>query len=99
MRGLDKMSVDQLLELSAAVGKMLERRRREILHNLDALKGTGANGKHHRRAGSVMKGRKIAPKYRGPGGETWAGRGAKPRWMTALLKTGRKVESFRIKGT
>lgn len=46
---------------------------------------------------SALKGVKIKPKYRGPNGETWAGRGAKPRWMTAAMKKGRKLESFLIK--
>ena len=43
-----------------------------------------------------MKGIKIAPKYRGPGGETWAGRGATPRWLTALVKEGHSIEEFLI---
>ena len=29
--------------------------------------------------------------------ETWAGRGAKPRWMVAALKKGKKIDSFLIK--
>ena len=45
---------------------------------------------------SAMKGVKIAPKYRGPGGETWAGRGATPRWLKALVKEGHSVEEFLI---
>ena len=46
-----------------------------------------------------MKGRKVPPKYRGPGGETWAGRGARPRWLAALLKQGRKLDEFAIDKT
>jgi DNA-binding protein H-NS len=38
----------------------------------------------------------VPAKYRGPGGETWAGRGARPRWLTALIKQGRKLEEFAI---
>jgi hypothetical protein len=38
----------------------------------------------------------VPPKYRGPGGETWAGRGATPRWLKALVKEGRPVEEFLI---
>lgn len=30
---------------------------------------------------STLLGKKIAPKYRGAGGETWAGRGAVPPWL------------------
>jgi DNA-binding protein H-NS len=35
--------------------------------------------------------------YRSPSGETWAGRGAKARWMVDALKKGKKMESFLIK--
>ena len=34
---------------------------------------------------------------RSPSGETWAGRGARPRWMVAALKKGKKMERFLIK--
>ena len=46
---------------------------------------------------SSLKGKKVPPKYRSPSGDTWAGRGAKPRWMVAALKKGKKIESFLIK--
>jgi DNA-binding protein H-NS len=35
--------------------------------------------------------------YRSPSGETWAGRGARPRWMVDALKKGKKMEGFLIK--
>jgi DNA-binding protein H-NS len=40
----------------------------------------------------------VAPKYRNPDNptETWAGRGLKPRWMTAAIKRGKKLEDFLI---
>ena len=40
----------------------------------------------------------AAPKYRNPDNpaETWAGRGLKPRWLAAALKTGKKLEDFSI---
>ncbi len=38
----------------------------------------------------------IAPKFRGPNGETWSGRGIAPKWLTALEATGRNREEFRI---
>jgi DNA-binding protein H-NS len=34
--------------------------------------------------------------YRSPSGETWAGRGARPRWMVEALKKGKKMEDFLI---
>src|SRR5262249_27239196 len=45
---------------------------------------------------SVLKGRKVPPKYRGPSGETWAGRGARPRWLVAAIKGGKKLDDFLI---
>jgi DNA-binding protein H-NS len=40
----------------------------------------------------------VAPKYRNPEdpAETWAGRGLKPRWLQAAIKSGKKVEDFLI---
>jgi DNA-binding protein H-NS len=39
----------------------------------------------------------LTPKYRGPGGEVWSGRGRQPRWITELEATGHDKEEFRIK--
>lgn len=41
----------------------------------------------------------VAPKYRNPErpSETWAGRGKKPRWLAAQLKSGKQIDDFRIK--
>jgi DNA-binding protein H-NS len=46
-----------------------------------------------------LKGTKVAPKFRSPDGETWAGRGAKPRWLVAAIKEGKKLEDFAIEKT
>jgi DNA-binding protein H-NS len=43
-----------------------------------------------------LKGQKAKPKYRGPKGETWAGRGLAPRWLTDLENKGKKREQFLI---
>jgi DNA-binding protein H-NS len=40
---------------------------------------------------------RVLPKYRNPQtSETWSGRGKRPRWLVAAVKSGRKVEEFRI---
>lgn len=39
---------------------------------------------------------KVAPKYRNEKGETWTGRGKKPRWLAAALTGGAKLEDFLI---
>jgi len=40
----------------------------------------------------------VLPKYRNPAepAETWAGRGRQPRWLTAQLKSGKRIDDFRI---
>src|ERR1700692_2054125 len=40
----------------------------------------------------------VIPKYRNPAepAETWAGRGKQPRWLTAQLRSGKKLDDFRI---
>jgi DNA-binding protein H-NS len=39
----------------------------------------------------------VLPKYRNPQtSETWSGRGKRPLWLVAAMKSGRKIEEFRI---
>jgi DNA-binding protein H-NS len=40
----------------------------------------------------------VFPKYRNPAKpfETWAGRGKRPRWLTAQLRSGKTLDDFRI---
>ena len=38
----------------------------------------------------------VAPKYRGPQGETWTGRGLMPKWLSVLTAQGQSKESFLI---
>ena len=97
---LKNMDVDALLTLRADVERALGERARELEGQL-ARVGGAPGKKRGRPAGgamrsSTLKGTKVPPKYRGPGGETWAGRGAKPRWLTALLSEGHSLEEFSV---
>jgi len=38
----------------------------------------------------------VAPKYIGPNGETWSGRGLTPRWLATLITQGQAKESFLV---
>ncbi|MGO9483320.1 MAG: H-NS family nucleoid-associated regulatory protein [Rhodomicrobium sp.] len=40
---------------------------------------------------------KQPPKYRGPNGEEWSGRGPAPRWMKPFLAKGKTKADFLIK--
>jgi DNA-binding protein H-NS len=87
-----EMNVQALMNLRTQIDKRLAELRTELEKQLDALIG---QAKPKRKAS--LKGRKVPPKYRSPSGETWAGRGAKPKWMAEALKKGKKMESFLIK--
>jgi DNA-binding protein H-NS len=41
----------------------------------------------------------VFPKFRNPAepSQTWAGRGRQPRWLTAELRSGKRIDDFRIK--
>jgi DNA-binding protein H-NS len=87
---LSGMTVEALMDLRERVDEMLHERRAELEKQLKAFAGARVV----RGSGSVLKGRKVPPKYRGSSGETWAGRGAKPRWLVAAIKRGKKLDDF-----
>jgi len=96
MPNLKGMNVEALMSLRNQVEKRLLELRAELEKQLAAI--TPRKGKAVR-TGSSLKGRKVPPKYRGPSGETWAGRGARPRWLVAAMKGGKKLENFLIDRT
>jgi DNA-binding protein H-NS len=40
----------------------------------------------------------VSPKFRNPdqSSETWSGRGKRPRWLDAQLRSGKRIDDFRI---
>src|SRR5215469_6118482 len=94
------MSVEALMDLRKRVDQMLLERRAEIEKQLErvgrAIDVVGGRGGQR---GSALKGRKVPSKYRSPSGDTWAGRGAKPRWLVAAIKAGKKPDDFLINKT
>jgi DNA-binding protein H-NS len=98
---LKNMHLDALLILRADIDKRLDDERRELEKQLSRLGSEvhidgGGQRQVRRRRTHPLKGHKVAPKYRGPAGETWAGRGQRPRWLTALIKQGQKISEFAI---
>ena len=107
---LDQMELVELAQLrddvqSALSGK-IEMERQELqskLAEIEKLQDTSkssrltkprvvAKGRKHR-----AEGKKAAPKYRGPNGETWAGRGLAPKWLVELEAKGKKRDQYLIK--
>src|SRR5690348_4749079 len=90
---LSGMTVEALMDLRKQVDETLLKRRAELEKQLARMDG----GVRIVRGGvSVLKGKKVPPKYRGPSRETWAGRGAKPRWLVAAIRGGKKLGDFLI---
>jgi DNA-binding protein H-NS len=93
---LSVMSVDALLKLRDDIGAVLGRKADELKGQLSRLTGGGDVGNGRKKKGRATKGRKVAAKYRDSEGNTWAGRGAQPRWLTAAIKAGKKRDDFLI---
>ena len=98
---LNSMSVDDLWELHERVNAQLSRKLvaekaelEERLYQVSRDNKRRALPKRARRAYP-----KVSPKFRNPKNraETWAGRGKQPRWLAAQLRSGKKLEDFRIK--
>src|SRR5262249_24058672 len=89
---LSGMSVEALMDLQTRVDEALNERRAEIEKQLKMFAG----GRVVRGGGSALKGRKVPPKYRSRSGDTWAGRGARPGWLVAAIKGGKRLDDFLI---
>jgi DNA-binding protein H-NS len=93
---LSGMTVEALMDLRKRVDETLSERRAELQQQLARMETIAVIRRVVRGGGSVLKGRKVPAKYRGPSGETWAGRGARPRWLVAAIKGGKRLDDFLI---
>jgi DNA-binding protein H-NS len=88
-------------ELEARINELAGIQRRRSRKEIRPTSKTARKSSTGSRSGKAkinpLKGSKASPKYRGPNGETWAGRGLAPTWLTALEAKGKKRESFLIK--
>lgn len=82
---LKTMSLDALIGLQKQISTEIDRHRAQLKKTLSQIDGgtrRAASAIRGATKHSPLLGRKVKPKYRNPRtGETWAGRGAKPRWM------------------
>lgn len=103
---LKAMSISKLQDLKSKVeveiSERVRARRQELEAELSKLHGYSGGARAGRPAGRGRRGPRgsVAPKYRNPENtaETWAGRGLKPRWLTAAIKGGKKLDDFAIEG-
>jgi DNA-binding protein H-NS len=93
------LSNEALCKLRDEIATLLNGRAEDMRRELDRLTGGGgAHGGETNGGGGAPKAmrKKAAPKYRGPDGDTWTGRGMKPRWLASAMKEGKKLEDFLI---
>jgi len=96
---LKNMSAAALIDLRGDIDRVLAAKvaaeRKELQAKLDKLEQFGKGGRGKGRS-HPLKGGKVPPRFRGPEGETWSGRGLRPKWLTALIAQGRKLEEFAL---
>jgi DNA-binding protein H-NS len=100
---LNKMSLKELKDLQSQVNKAVssfeDRRRKEALAEIEEI--ARAKGFSLSELTGSTAPRKRAPataKYANPADatDTWSGRGRKPRWVEAALKSGKTLADLSI---
>ena len=100
---VDKMSLKDLIELDSRVKKAIvsakERERTETRQKLlEMAEQSGFSVTELFGGTRGGKGGKVAVKYRNRDNpsETWTGRGRQPKWLSAALKKGAKLQDFAL---
>lgn len=101
---INSLSVKELRDLQSQVAKAIasfeDRKKKEALAELEEkARALGYSLAELTGAPIVPRKRTPAmPKYANPAdtGETWSGRGRKPRWFDAAMKAGKKPEDLAI---
>jgi DNA-binding protein H-NS len=107
-----KYSFTELLKIKKNLEREVKSRQAHEVHELRAkvtemsetlgitaaelLRQPSVPGRHSVRKTRHVRG-KQPPKYRGPGGEEWSGRGPAPRWMKPHLAKGKTKADFLIR--
>jgi DNA-binding protein H-NS len=105
---IDHLDVASLNKLIEQAQKLLASRREETTSKLieemrskakalgldldEVLGRKASNGRKQRSDLGV----KLKPKFKGPNGETYTGRGPTPKWLKSLERKGQSREKFRI---
>jgi DNA-binding protein H-NS len=99
-------SVNELLAQKAAIEKQIAEAQREQraealskIRSLMSEYGLSVADLSGRAAAGARggTGSKVAPKYRDPQtGNTWSGRGLKPKWLSSALAEGNQLEDFKL---
>jgi DNA-binding protein H-NS len=101
---------DYLAQIEELKQKAEEARKKELAEVINDIKakiaehgltaadlGLAGGGGRRSSAPAPRSGGKVPPKYKGPNGELWTGRGRKPAWVVAQLNSGRSLAEFEIR--
>lgn len=99
-RDLDELSIDELWALRERITADLASRliAEKTALELRLKQIRGGCGEQSETPKERRPYPKVFPKFRNPDrpSETWAGRGKQPRWLTAQLRTGKRMDDFLI---
>jgi DNA-binding protein H-NS len=107
---MSKMTLSDLLSQKAAIDKLIaETQRAErseaiaqirtlmAQYGLDLADIGSKGGAATRTPKAAGTGAKVAAKYRNPAtGDSWSGRGLKPKWLAAAIASGRSLSDFAV---
>lgn len=100
---LNSLSLKELKDLQSQVAKGIatfeDRKRKEAIAELEEIaRAKGYSWAELTGAPVVRKRAPAAPKYANPAdkSDTWSGRGRKPRWFEAALKSGMSPEDLSV---
>jgi DNA-binding protein H-NS len=96
----NSMSVEELWflrsEISVVLASKIAAEKTKLEKRLRQLQSNSVSSEIVRRERRPYP--QVFPKYRNPAdpAQTWAGRGKQPRWVTEQLRSGKKLDDFRI---
>lgn len=100
---LTNMTIEQLQDLikdaETAIRRKQREQRSEVIQQMRQLASTIGVSVEISSGGKTTKKTKSAAKYRNPknAGQTWTGRGPKPKWFKDAIAGGKKPEDLAIK--
>lgn len=97
---LDELNVEELwalhVEITDVLAQRIQEERALLQERLLKLKRSPAKLKKARPPRRYYP--PVQQKFRNPNnpGQTWSGRGKKPRWLRELIAAGRRMDEFKI---
>lgn len=96
----------QQADLEREIAETLKSERSNVIQQIKSLMAeqgitvaelTAKPGRASKASAGTAPARKVAAKYiNKASGESWSGRGLKPKWLTAAIEAGSKLEDFAV---